>query len=161
VNADTPATRASTQAMRNAIVCLVNRERVSRKLHPLNVAKRLDNASQGWTNWMVANSTLAHVANGSDPGSRVSAAGYNWSSVGENIATGYATPRATLKAWMASTGHCQNMLNPSFADIGTGVSPHPIRGFASGAATWTNDFGLTMGHSAPSGNYGPANGCPY
>jgi uncharacterized protein YkwD len=62
---------------------------------------------------------------------------------------------------MSSTGHCQNLLSPSYSYIGIGVNRNPIGGFASGPATWTTDFGLPAGASAPSGNWGPANGCPY
>jgi threonine dehydrogenase-like Zn-dependent dehydrogenase len=80
----------------------------------------------------------------------MSAAGFHWSFAGENIATGFSTPAQVVRGWMASTGHCQNILNPSFADVGTGVTPHPVSGFASGPSTWTQDFGLWMGHGAPS-----------
>jgi hypothetical protein len=62
---------------------------------------------------------------------------------------------------MGSTGHCQNILSSSFADVGTGIRARPVRGFASGPATWTQDFGLPMGHHAPSGKTGAAAGCPY
>ena len=45
-------------------------------------------------------------------------------------------------------------------DVGTGLSKSPVRGFGS-RGTWTQDFGLPMNRHAPSGNWGPANGCPY
>ena len=62
---------------------------------------------------------------------------------------------------MASTDHCHNILDPSFRNVGTGETPSPVGGWASGPATWTQDFGLLMSQSAPSGNHGPQNGCPY
>jgi hypothetical protein len=37
----------------------------------------------------------------------------------------------------------------------------PVAGLASGPATWTVDFGLATLQSAPSQDWGPANGCPY
>ena len=46
---------------------------------------------------------------------RITAAGFNSSAAGENIATGFATPHDVVKAWMASTGHCRNILAPTFA----------------------------------------------
>jgi hypothetical protein len=62
---------------------------------------------------------------------------------------------------MASTGHCQNILSPSYTVVGTGVNRHAVVSAASGPATWTQDFALRIGQSAPSSNWGPANGCPY
>jgi uncharacterized protein YkwD len=62
---------------------------------------------------------------------------------------------------MASTGHCQNILNPTYRNVGTGVSVRPVRGWATGRGTWTQDFALGMHESAPSGNTGPMHGCPY
>ena len=62
---------------------------------------------------------------------------------------------------MASTDHCRNILNPSFRDIGIGENDSPVRTFASGRATWTQDFGLRMGQSPPSKRRRPMNGCPY
>jgi len=157
-DADTPATSASKQAMRTAVVCLINQQRTSRHLPALQANSDLDNSAQGWTDTMVATHQFTH---GYDFASRISAAGFHWSSAGENIATGFQTPRQVVRAWMASTGHCQNILSPTYQNVGTGVSAHPVPGFASGPSTWTQDFGLWMGHSAPSGNYGPSSGCPY
>jgi uncharacterized protein YkwD len=158
VNASTPAVAASPKAMRNAVVCLINTQRVARHLPALHQQSRLNRSAQGWTNQMVASGRFSH---GSDFSSRITAAGFDWSNAGENIASGFATPLEVVNAWMASTGHCQNILSPSYADVGTGVSNRAVRGSASGPATWTQDFGLPMGQHAPSDNSGPANGCPY
>ena len=79
---------------------------------------------------------------------RITAIGYRWQAAGENIATGYPTPRAVVAGWMASTGHCHNILNPTFRDIGIAENESPVRGFASGPATWTQDFGLRVGQRA-------------
>jgi hypothetical protein len=62
---------------------------------------------------------------------------------------------------MASTGHCQNILNPTYRNVGTGVSVRPVKGWATGQGTWTQDFALGMNEPAPSGNTGPMDGCPY
>jgi uncharacterized protein YkwD len=144
--------------MRTAVLCLVNEQRTSRHLPPLRANPKLTRSAQGWTNSMVATATFSH---GSDFAARISAAGYRWSAAGENIATGYPTPRAVVRAWMASKGHCQNILGPQFRDLGIGVVARPVRGYASGPATWTEDFGLKQGARPPSHNAGPANACPY
>ena len=73
------------------------------------------------------------------------------------LATGFATPQQVVTAWMASPGHCRNILDPQYASVGTdGVSSLPVLSAASGPATWTQDFGLTMTQNDPSHNWGPA-----
>jgi uncharacterized protein YkwD len=155
-NADTPASVVGRQPMRDAVVCLINQQRTSRHLPALRATTRLDRSAQGWTNSMVSTGVFSH---GTDFAARISAVGYVWTSAGENIATGFQTPRQVVSAWMASDGHCRNILDPTFADVGTGVSTHHLGQY--GPSTWTQDFGLWMGHSNPSRNYGPQRGCPY
>jgi uncharacterized protein YkwD len=156
-NADTPAGQGTDSELRAAVVCLVNKQRAAHGLPALRASGRLDRSAQDWTDTMVASDEFGH----GDPGARVSAVGFDWSTVGENIATGFATPRRVVAAWMASQGHCQNILDPIYASVGTGVNKGEVRGFASGPGTWTQDFGLPMGRHAPSRNWGPSNGCPY
>jgi uncharacterized protein YkwD len=153
-----PVGSTSPQVLRAAVVCLVNQQRALHHLPLLLASPLLDRSAQGWTNVMVSSDQFTH---GTNFASRISAAGYVWRSAGENIATGYGTPRAVVRAWMASTGHCQNILNPSYRNVGTGVSTRPVKGFATGTGTWTQDFALGMTSSPPSNNFGPANGCPY
>ncbi len=149
---------ASTQVLRSAVVCLINQERALHHLPALQASPLLNSSAQGWTNAMVSADQFTH---GTNFAGRISAAGYVWRSAGENIATGYSTPRAVVRAWMASTGHCQNILNPTYRNVGTGISVRVVRGFATGIGTWTQDFALGMHQSMPSGNYRPMDGCPY
>lgn len=52
---------------------------------------------------------------------RLANAGYTgWTSAGENIAAGYASPAAVMAAWMASSGHRANILSSSYRDFGVG-----------------------------------------
>jgi len=157
-NADTPATSASLDAMRAAVVCLINQQRVERGLPALRVSAKLNASAQSWNSSMVASGDFSH---GSDFAGRISAVGYDWQTAGENIATGYPTARAVVDGWMASTDHCRNILDPSFEDVGTGETPAPVGNWGGGPATWTQDFGLLMSDSPPSGNQRPQNGCPY
>lgn len=157
-NTTTPAGAAPSSVLDAAVLCLINQERTSRGLPALRESSELDTSAQSWTNWMVANGQFTH---GSDFASRISAVGYDWQSAGENIATGFDTPQAVVAAWMASPDHCRNILDPSFRDVGTGLVDAPVAGYASGPATWTQDFGLTMSDSPLSTNTGPQSGCPY
>ena len=143
--------------LQQAVVCLINVERTGRGLPALRENSRLDRSAQSWTDVMVSQDEFTH---GSDFAARISAVGYNWSTAGENIATGFATPAAVVRGWMASAGHCRNILTPTFAAVGTGISARGISGHGN-VGTWTQDFGLWMGSRPPSGNWGPAEGCPY
>jgi uncharacterized protein YkwD len=158
LNANAVVGRASVQALRTAVVCLVNQQRTSRHLPPLRASRLLDRSAQMWTDAMVTSDVFSH---GTNFAGRISAVGYDWRAAGENIATGFDTPRSVVSAWMASTGHCQNILNPSYANVGTGISAHTVAGWATGAGTWTQDFALSMFKSPPSANWGPVDGCPY
>jgi uncharacterized protein YkwD len=156
--ADARVGSASTQVLRTAVVCLINQQRAAHHLPALHASPLLNRSAQGWTHSMVSSDQFTH---GTNFASRISAVGYVWRSAGENIATGFATPRAVVKAWMASSGHCENILSPTFRNVGTGVSVRPVKGFATGVGTWTQDFALGMHSSPPSGNFGPMDGCPY
>jgi uncharacterized protein YkwD len=154
--AHTPVGGASRAQLRHAVLCLVNKERHAHHLPGLRGNGRLDRSAQGWTNEMVTHRDFTH---GADFASRISAAGFDWSNVAENIAAGFQTPASVVHAWMRSTGHCQNILSPVYRMVGTGLSGGAPGGNENG--TWTQDFGLWMGQRPASGNYSPANACPY
>jgi uncharacterized protein YkwD len=89
-------------------------------------------ASTRHSNDMVANNFFSHTgSDGSNAGQRATAAGYAWTSWGENIAAGQQTVNAVVDAWMASPGHCANLMNPAFRDVGlacvkgTSANPYP------------------------------------
>ncbi len=150
--------QTSIKLLRRAVVCLINQQRTAHHLPPLRASGLLDRSAQRWTNSMVAGDVFTH---GTNFAARISAVGYVWRDAGENIATGFQTPRSVVNAWMGSTGHCENILNPTYRNVGTGITAHVVSGWATGAGTWTQDFALSMNQSPPSGNWGPAHGCPY
>ena len=89
---------------------------------------------------MVANNFFSHTgANGSSAGQRISAAGYNWSTYGENIAAGQSSINQVVDGWMVSDGHCANIMNAAFVDIGVVC----VAGNASTTygTYWTMDLG--------------------
>ncbi len=159
-NANTAATSASVDAMRAAVVCLINQQRNQRGLPSLTVSSQLNSSAQAWNSVMVATGNFTHGP-GNAFADRISAAGYDWQDAGENIATGYPTPSAVVRAWMASPDHCRNILDPRFRNVGTGETPAAVGSVASAPATWTQDFGLLMTRSPLSSNTRPQNGCPY
>ena len=68
---------------------------------------------------MVALNFFSHTgSSGSSAGQRATAAGYVWSTWGENIAAGQASVDSVMAGWLASDGHCANLMNARFRDIG-------------------------------------------
>ncbi|MDP3760934.1 MAG: CAP domain-containing protein [Ramlibacter sp.] len=51
-------------------------------------------------------------------GARLLAEGYRWRSVGENIAGGDRSVETVVRGWMDSAGHCANIMNAEFTEIG-------------------------------------------
>jgi uncharacterized protein YkwD len=100
----------------------------------------LAQAAAGHSEDMVAQNFFSHTgSNGSSVGDRATAAGYLWRSVGENIAAGQPDVAAVVDAWMKSDGHCANLMNSSYRDIGAaclaGTANNTYRTY------WTQNFG--------------------
>ena len=78
-------------------------------------------------------------ADGRDLADRVNATGYAWNTLGENIAAGFASVNLVMDGWTASDGHCANLMNPDFTEVGVACVPG-----ASGSVYntyWTMDLG--------------------
>ena len=68
---------------------------------------------------MAQNHMFSHVS--TDGGSllqRLQATGYSLSAAGENIAAGQSSVQEVIASWLNSPGHCKNMMEPSYQDIG-------------------------------------------
>jgi uncharacterized protein YkwD len=59
---------------------------------------------------------------GQSPADRVRAIGYREKLVGENIAYGPKTVDEVVQGWLDSPGHCENIMDPRFAEMGIGVA---------------------------------------
>ncbi|WP_293787718.1 CAP domain-containing protein [uncultured Pedobacter sp.] len=69
--------------------------------------------------YMASIKSMVHTsANGETVGARVTATGYVWTSVGENIAVGQTTEAQVFNDWIASESHCKNMMTASFKEMG-------------------------------------------
>ena len=157
-HANTPATAATRAQMRAAVVCLINHQRTKRHLPALHPRPSLDRSAQRWTNAMVASRRFTHGANFA---ARITAAGFDWSAVGENIATGFATPHDVVSSVDGKHRPLPQHPRPDVRgrrhrDQPTSSRPPPRR-------TGDLDPGLraARGHTPPSRNHRPASGCPY
>ena len=59
LNDNRSAASAATQAMRDAVLCLVNRERAAHGLPSLRASAQLTRSAQGWSDEMVASGTFS------------------------------------------------------------------------------------------------------
>jgi uncharacterized protein YkwD len=124
------------------VVDLVNAERSQLGLAPLQMDVRLMEAAQLHSDDMASNDFVGHTgSNGSSPGQRIEAAGYQpWLAWGENVAAGQTTPAQVVSAWLASPGHRANILSTNFVHIGVG---HAFDSTATYDRYWTQTFGRT------------------
>jgi uncharacterized protein YkwD len=106
---------------------------------PLVSRPELVTAAYGHSKDMADNNYFSHTSlDGRTLGPRITAAGYGWSLIGENIAAGYTTVGQTVDAWMASDGHCANLMNPNFSDFGLACARNAASQYGS---YWTIDLG--------------------
>lgn len=68
---------------------------------------------------MSTNNFFAHQSsNGNTTANRVDATGYKWITIAENIANGHTNEQAVVDAWIASEGHCKNIMSASIKEMG-------------------------------------------
>jgi uncharacterized protein YkwD len=118
------------------VLALVNKERTAGGCSPVTANDRLTRAADDYSDVMASSGVMSHTGpDGSTMTTRVEAAGYQWSTLGENIARGQADAASVMKSWMNSPGHRANILNCSFKELGVGVH------FGDGGPWWTQNFG--------------------
>ncbi|MEM9551250.1 MAG: CAP domain-containing protein [Pseudomonadota bacterium] len=132
---------------------LINDERTSRGLDPLQLELRLNESSEDHTEWMFRTGTFSHTGSGgSSAGDRMRDSGFEFSGSwtwGENIAwqsergaSGEADDVAQLhQGLMNSPGHRANILNPNFEVIGIGIDRATFNGWD--AVMVTQNFART------------------
>jgi uncharacterized protein YkwD len=74
---------------------------------------------------------------------RIVANGYaNYYSVGENIAGGQRSLEEVMKAWMASPGHCENIMKSTYTEVGVAIV---IKSDSTYQIYWGQNFGSKKG----------------
>ena len=83
--------------------------------------------------------TFSHTDRaGGGVGDRARHQGYAWRVVGENIAAGLGSPAQVVAGWLASPGHCANIMAPDFAEMGAAYVMDPQSELG---IYWTQAFG--------------------
>ena len=93
---------------------------------PLERSAVLDRAALAHAEDMAKNSFLAHTgSDGSNPGDRVTRAGYEWSVVAENVASGQTSAEDVAATWLDSAGHCANLMDAKYSETGIAYALNP------------------------------------
>lgn len=86
---------------------------------PLVWNDRLEQAALAHSADMFQHQYFSHIApDGSRAGERMEQAGYHWMMFGENIGMGYKNEVEMMKGWLQSPGHCKNIMNKDFKEMG-------------------------------------------
>jgi uncharacterized protein YkwD len=133
---------------RNAVICLINKQRNGQGRGDLDRDYRLIEAARKHSGAMARKGCFSHECPGEKSLlGRLKAVNYitggltRWA-YGENIAYGTdraGTPREIVSDWMHSSGHRSNILSRTFEDVGVGFHNKGDRGY------YTADFGLRRG----------------
>lgn len=113
---------------------------------PVNSIKwndTLQKAAQIHSDDMAENNFFEHAgSDGKDGGYRIESVGYIWSWWGENIykeqslGASISLAKNAFNAWLNSAGHCKNMMNSNFTDMG--VAKNLRR--KNNTTFWTQNF---------------------
>lgn len=106
---------------------------------PLSWNATLATAAATHSRAMANNNYFDHKdRDGRTPGDRAELAGYVGQQTGENIAAGQDKARKVVDGWLASPGHCANLMNPDFKELGAAYATDPK---SDAGIYWTAMFG--------------------
>ena len=101
---------------------------------PLSFNQQLEDAAQAHAEDMARRGYFEHdTPDGVTPFDRMRAAGYQGGLMGENIAQGYRDAESVVQGWIDSPGHCRNLMNADFDELGVGYYPEGNQ--------WVQNFG--------------------
>ena len=99
-------------------------------------------AAQAHAEDMAAKNYFEHTSlDGRSFVDRIEATAYAGDPAGENIASGFPTPEDTMRGWLKSPGHCTNLMDPDFDDMGLGVADRTDARYSTPISYWVQDFG--------------------
>lgn len=143
-----PAIKDSAQVSREVLTLVNNARSQPRKcgrsnfnaVPPLKLSALLNQAALVHSQDMLKHSLFQHVgSDGSKVADRVSRVGYQWRTVGENVATGAETAEAVVQGWLNSPGHCANIMSPGFTEMGVAFAADRK---SEAGIYWTQVFAL-------------------
>lgn len=112
---------SSNDAFLDRVIELTNNVRAANGLEPLTFNSELQATAQLQSVNMAEQDFFSHTGqDGLMAWDRALNEGYDYQTIGENIAAGQLTPEEVVQAWVDSPSHLANILNPRFTEIGVG-----------------------------------------
>jgi len=106
---------------------------------PVRWNETLEKAAARHAADMAANDYFSHTGrDGATPAQRVARAGYRYRMTGENIASGQVSPEAAIAGWIKSPGHCANLMNGAYTEMGVSFS---VNAASTMGVYWVQLFG--------------------
>ncbi|CAI5737452.1 unnamed protein product [Hyaloperonospora brassicae] len=117
----------------------VNDERSKAGLAELCINKKLSAAAKRHGDDMAAHDFMDHAgSDGSTMTQRISATGYEWDAIAENVAAGQNDVASVMQSWMDSDGHRANILGTDYTMMGIAYA------YSAGSKHkhfWAQEFG--------------------
>lgn len=121
--------------------------------NPIRWSNKLYKASKAHSIDMATNGQMTHTGSGkktdiasgffsqSTVGDRVKYFDYKFKGIAENIGAGQKSYKDVVDAWMKSPGHCKNIMNPLYTEIGMSKE---INNNAKYKIFWTLNLGAQL-----------------
>ena len=142
-----PPARADADAIARELLLRINAARAQPRYcgnrafaatAPLQASTLLSRAADVHAQDMLSHDLFAHEGHdGSTPTQRVSATGYRYQIVGENIASGPESAADVAAGWLASPPHCENIMDPRFRESGIAYA---VSGSGAPRIYWVQEF---------------------
>jgi uncharacterized protein YkwD len=117
--------------LRAAVLAETNAYRASKNAPALRENAALTAAAAAYAAYLAEHEQRGHTADGANPGKRISARGYKWCFVSENVWSSFHRPqtiladevaRTAMEGWKKSPGHNANLLEKRVTEIGIGAA---------------------------------------
>jgi len=124
-------------AVRAAVLAETNAYRASKTIPQLKENAALEAAATAYAVYLAEHEKMGHTADGSNPPKRVSAQGYKWCFISENVWSSFRHPktmlaeeltRKAMDGWKKSPGHNANLLQKHAHEIGIGTAGWKLDG---------------------------------
>ena len=111
------------------LLAATNDQRADEGLPSLRKSEHLSQAAMLKANDIIQNQYWGHTSpSGVEPWQWIQKTNYTYSEAGENLARDFSTADGTVAGWMASEKHRDNMLKPSYSDVGFAVTTGELNG---------------------------------
>lgn len=130
-----------------------NAQREANDAQELVISPKLTEAANLKAQDMVENNYWSHTSpTGVSPWKWLRDVNYKYDQAGENLAKNYPNATSTVEAWMSSTTHRENMLNPDYTEAGFATADGEIDGKST--TVIVAYYGAPAGTILPLGNTG-------